>query len=65
MLRLLLNNRDILSSDLGERRHTYHNRKSHYFRDISYFHVWALSLGIKQPGREADHPPPSSAEVKG
>jgi hypothetical protein len=24
----------------------------------------ALSLGIKRPGREADHSPPSSAEVK-
>jgi hypothetical protein len=24
----------------------------------------ALSLGLKQPGREADHSPPSSAEVK-
>jgi hypothetical protein len=27
--------------------------------------VWgALSLGVKRPGREADHSPPSSAEVK-
>jgi hypothetical protein len=25
---------------------------------------WALSLGIKRPGREADHSPPISAEVK-
>jgi hypothetical protein len=24
----------------------------------------ALSLEVKQPGREADHSPPSSAEVK-
>jgi hypothetical protein len=24
----------------------------------------ALSLGVKQPIHEADHPPPSSAEVK-
>jgi hypothetical protein len=24
----------------------------------------ALSLGIKRPGREADHSPPSSAKVK-
>jgi hypothetical protein len=24
----------------------------------------ALSVGIKRPGREADHSPPSSAEVK-
>jgi hypothetical protein len=24
----------------------------------------ALSLGVKLPGREADHSPPSSAEVK-
>jgi hypothetical protein len=24
----------------------------------------APSLGVKQPGREADHSPPSSAEVK-
>jgi hypothetical protein len=24
----------------------------------------ALSLGVKQPGREADHSPPSFAEVK-
>jgi hypothetical protein len=24
----------------------------------------ALSLGVKRPRREADHPPPSSAEVK-
>jgi hypothetical protein len=24
----------------------------------------ALSLGVKQPGREADHSPPSSADVK-
>jgi hypothetical protein len=25
---------------------------------------WALSLGIKRPGREADHSPPCSAEVR-
>jgi hypothetical protein len=25
---------------------------------------WALSLGIKRPGREAEHSPPPSAEVK-
>jgi hypothetical protein len=25
---------------------------------------WALSLGVKRPRREADHSPPSSAEVK-
>jgi hypothetical protein len=24
----------------------------------------ALSVGVKRPGREASHPPPSSAEVK-
>jgi hypothetical protein len=24
----------------------------------------SLSLGVKRPGREADHSPPSSAEVK-
>jgi hypothetical protein len=24
----------------------------------------ALSMGVKRPGREADHSPPSSAEVK-
>jgi hypothetical protein len=24
----------------------------------------ALSLGVKRPGRDADHSPPSSAEVK-
>jgi hypothetical protein len=24
----------------------------------------AFSLGVKQPGREADHSPPSSAEIK-
>jgi hypothetical protein len=24
----------------------------------------AISLGVKRPGREADHSPPSSAEVK-
>jgi hypothetical protein len=32
-----------------------------------YHDLWvavALSLGIKRPGREADHSPPSSAEVK-
>jgi hypothetical protein len=26
--------------------------------------IWALSQGIKRPGREVDHSPPSSAEVK-
>jgi hypothetical protein len=25
---------------------------------------WVLFLGVKRPGREADHSPPSSAEVK-
>jgi len=25
---------------------------------------WALSLQVKQPGREADHSPPSSAEAE-
>jgi hypothetical protein len=24
----------------------------------------ALSMGVKQPGREADHPPPTCAEVR-
>jgi hypothetical protein len=24
----------------------------------------ALSLGVKQPGREADHSPPTGAEIK-
>jgi hypothetical protein len=24
----------------------------------------ALSLGVKRPGREADHSPPASAEIK-
>jgi hypothetical protein len=27
------------------------------------FHLGALSRGVKQPGCEADHSPPSSAEV--
>jgi len=34
---------------------------------LFYYIQWvtgALSLGVKQPGREADHSPPSSAEVK-
>jgi hypothetical protein len=26
--------------------------------------IWALSLGVKQPGREADNSPLSTAEVK-
>jgi hypothetical protein len=26
--------------------------------------LWALTPGVKRPGREADHLPPSSAEVK-
>jgi hypothetical protein len=26
--------------------------------------TWDLSLGVKRPGREADHSPPSSADVK-
>jgi hypothetical protein len=26
--------------------------------------TWTLSLGVNLPGREADHSPPSSAEVK-
>jgi hypothetical protein len=26
--------------------------------------AWALSLGVKRPGREANHSSPSSAEVK-
>jgi len=30
----------------------------------SFTQQGALSLGVKQPGREADHSPPSSAEVK-
>jgi hypothetical protein len=29
-----------------------------------YWVPGALSLGVKRPGREADHSPPSSAEVK-
>jgi hypothetical protein len=31
---------------------------------ISSYLPGALSLGVKQSGREADHPPPCSAEVK-
>jgi hypothetical protein len=27
-------------------------------------YLWALSPGLKQPGREADYTPPTSAEVK-
>jgi hypothetical protein len=26
--------------------------------------AWALSLGVKQPGCESDHLPPSNAKVK-
>jgi hypothetical protein len=26
--------------------------------------LWALSTGVKRPGREADHSPPISAKVK-
>jgi hypothetical protein len=29
---------------------------------ISY--IFSLSQGVKRPGREADHSPPSSADVK-
>jgi hypothetical protein len=29
-----------------------------------YMGTGALSLGVKRPGREADHSPPSNAEVK-
>jgi hypothetical protein len=29
-----------------------------------YWSPGSLSLGVKRPGREADHSPPSSAEVK-
>jgi hypothetical protein len=29
-----------------------------------YTHEGALSLGVKWQGREADHSPPSSAEIK-
>jgi hypothetical protein len=25
---------------------------------------WCLSVGVKHPGREVDHSPPSSAEIK-
>jgi hypothetical protein len=33
--------------------------------DILHFLVpGALSLGVKRPGREADHSPPSSAKIK-
>jgi hypothetical protein len=31
---------------------------------FKHFMFFALSLGVKRPGREADHSPPSSAEVK-
>jgi hypothetical protein len=33
----------------------------------NFYYQWvpeALSLGVKRPGREADHSPPSSAEAK-
>jgi hypothetical protein len=30
----------------------------------SLIYLGALSLGVKRPEREADHSPPSSAEVK-
>jgi hypothetical protein len=30
---------------------------------IQWVH-WAISPGVKRPGREADHSPPSSAKVK-
>jgi hypothetical protein len=29
-----------------------------------YLHTMSLGPGIKRPGREADHSPPTSAEVK-
>jgi hypothetical protein len=40
---------------------------------VAYFNIsvlsrnsfyFAVSLGVKQPGREADHSPPSSAKVR-
>jgi hypothetical protein len=35
-----------------------------FFSDIKYWKEGALSLGVKRPGLEAGHSPPSSAEVK-
>jgi hypothetical protein len=35
-----------------------------YVSEVGWEDTRALSLGIKRLGREADHSPPSSAEVK-
>jgi hypothetical protein len=35
-----------------------------YYKNRIQWVPGALSLGVKRPGREADHSPPSSAEVK-
>jgi hypothetical protein len=32
--------------------------------DLVYNGYWAVSLGAKRPGRDADHLPPVSAEIK-
>jgi hypothetical protein len=34
------------------------------FQNIIQWVLGAFSLGVKRPGREVDHSPPSSAEVK-
>jgi hypothetical protein len=35
-----------------------------FFQEEAQYHPGLLSLGVKRPGSEADHSPPSSAEVK-
>jgi hypothetical protein len=46
--------------------HTFPNKimKTAIYIKIIQWVPGAISLGIKQPGREADHSPPSSVEVK-
>jgi hypothetical protein len=51
----------------GARNFSLHHRVQNGSGDTQPPIQWvpgALSLGVKRPGREADHSPPSSAEVK-
>jgi hypothetical protein len=65
----------VLTNGLDDRGFQSRQRLGNFFTTVSRQALgpnqppiqWApgvLSLGVKRPGREADHSPPSSAEVK-
>jgi len=58
-----MNNRDSIS-DRGRDFISSSSHKDRLWGPFIQWVLWTLSLGVKRPGREANHSPPSRAQVK-